>query len=75
MNYYGIIIIIQKTEGLTNKPYIDFMDILLTAEDDTGSGLTRAEIRAEIDTLLFAGNQRQLRTFLFRKNNYKKNVL
>ena len=40
---------IRSTERL------DFLDILLTAKDDTGRGLTDLEIRSEVDTLLFAG--------------------
>lgn len=55
-SYYGLFIV-KKTEGLGEKRYIDFLDILLTAKDDTGSGLTHAEIRAEVDTLMFAGKQ------------------
>jgi cytochrome P450 len=31
------------------------VDVLLTAKDDTGKGLTLEEIRAEVDTFLFAG--------------------
>ena len=34
---------------------LDFLDILLTAQDDTGRGLTHLEIRSEVDTFLFAG--------------------
>jgi len=35
--------------------YVDFLDILLTARDETGAGLTRLEIRNEVDTFLFEG--------------------
>lgn len=62
-SYYGLFIV-KKTEGLGDKRYIDFLDILLTAKDDTGSGLTHAEIRAEVDTLMFAGKQREWKHFI-----------
>ncbi|KAH3883802.1 hypothetical protein DPMN_007770 [Dreissena polymorpha] len=34
----------------------DFLGILLTAKDDTGTGLTSMEIRNEVDTFLFEGH-------------------
>ncbi|KAL5013902.1 hypothetical protein ScPMuIL_008172 [Solemya velum] len=40
----------------TNRRYLDFLDILLTARDDDGHGLTALEIRYEVDTFLFAGH-------------------
>ena len=35
--------------------YIDFLDILLTAKDDNGKGLSFIEIRDEVDTFMFEG--------------------
>ena len=38
------------------KRYLDFLDILLSARDTDGQGLTDREIRQEVDTFLFEGN-------------------
>ncbi|CAC5364054.1 CYP4B1 [Mytilus coruscus] len=38
------------------KKYLDFLDILLSAKDETGTGLSQAEIRAEVDTFMFEGH-------------------
>lgn len=39
-----------------NKERLDFLDILLTARDENGAGLTDREVRDEVDTFLFAGH-------------------
>ena len=45
----------QEKEGPSEKRYLDFVDILLTAKDEMGQGLSAAAIRSEVDTFLFAG--------------------
>ncbi|KAK3084478.1 hypothetical protein FSP39_014177 [Pinctada imbricata] len=39
-----------------DKRYLDFLDILITAKDSDGSGLSDEDIRAEVDTFLFEGH-------------------
>lgn len=48
---------ILEKEGPPEKRYMDFVDILLMAKDETGKGLTLQEMRAEVDTFLFAGHE------------------
>jgi hypothetical protein len=46
---------VKEKEGTERKRYLDFLDILLSARDEHGVGLTPLEIRNEADTFLFEG--------------------
>ncbi|XP_053397496.1 ultra-long-chain fatty acid omega-hydroxylase-like [Mercenaria mercenaria] len=46
---------LEQTGSPKSGRYIDFLDILLTARDEEGRGLSRLEIRNEVDTFLFEG--------------------
>ncbi|XP_078686339.1 cytochrome P450 4F12-like [Branchiostoma floridae x Branchiostoma belcheri] len=46
----------RDPEILAEKKRLDFIDILLTARDEDGRGMTDEEIREQVDTFLFAGH-------------------
>ena len=47
---------IEADQSQLKKRHLDFLDILLTARDENGVGMTDREIRDEVDTFTFAGH-------------------
>ncbi|CAK8679265.1 unnamed protein product [Clavelina lepadiformis] len=47
---------LKDDSGRKRKKLLDFIDILLKAKDEDGSGLSDKEIRDEVDTFLFEGH-------------------
>lgn len=47
---------IDQLDGMSERPYLDFLDLLLQAKDEDGNKLTELEIRNEVDTFLFEGH-------------------
>nr|ACL80141.1 cytochrome P450 family 4 [Azumapecten farreri] len=47
---------LEANPSILKKRHLDFLDILLTARDEKGTGLTGREVRDEVDTFLFEGH-------------------
>ena len=62
VHFYSVL---QEEHGKSERKYLDFLDILLTAKDENGVGLTPIEIRNEVDTFLFEGRLTYLGLFNF----------
>lgn len=50
-----IYVILQENKDVSSRRYLDFLDILLTAKDGDGNGMSMEDMRSEVDTFLFEG--------------------
>uniref|UniRef100_A0A670XT72 Cytochrome P450 family 4 subfamily B member 1 n=1 Tax=Pseudonaja textilis TaxID=8673 RepID=A0A670XT72_PSETE len=46
----------RELEKIEKKRHLDFLDILLCAKSEDGTGLSNEDLRAEVDTFMFAGH-------------------
>jgi len=59
--------------GLSNKKYMDFMDILIMAKDENGQGLTDREITEQVNTFMFGGHDTTASSFTWLLYELAKN--